>query len=206
MMTTFDRAWNIAKEERDYSKFGEKFAEMMERRREEGRGLPEGTKFSDLRSTSSGAYNAPRYSPRSVIPDMADIFSGAGAEKDTRPPMPKGVPINILDLPNYRPDPDEEENQEVVRRVMGTKDYDSAVDLITQLERDKMEAESAKRHGHRDAEQALERINQDMATARNIDMATGGSSAPNPFIPDTIKYPKSLIDRVRRAGPTPKDD
>lgn len=183
-MTAFDRAWDIVKEERDYSKFGDKFEAKM-KKLIGGRGLPEGTKFSDLQSTS-------------------DFYSGAGAEKDTRPPMPKGVPIDILDLPNYRPDPDEEANQEVVRRIMGTKDYDSAVDLMTQLRRDKMEAESAKRHGHRDAEGVLERINRDMDTVRDIDMATGGSSAPNPFIPDTIKYPKSLIDRVRRAGRTPK--
>lgn len=128
-MTTFDRAWDIVKENDDYSKFGEKFAARMKEIKEGGRGLPEGTKFSDLQSTS-------------------DFYSGAGAEKDTRPPMPKGVPIDILDLPNYRPDPDEEENQRILAMIMGTKDYDSAVDAIDLIERDRMEAESAKMRGH----------------------------------------------------------
>ena len=128
-MTTFDRAWDIVKENDDYSKFGEKFATRMKEIKEGGRGLPEGTKFSDLQSTS-------------------DFYSGAGAEKDTRPPMPKGVPIDILDLPNYRPDPDEEENQRILAMIMGTKDYDSAVDAIDLIERDRMEAESAKMRGH----------------------------------------------------------
>ena len=128
-MTAFDRAWDIAKKDDDYSKFGEKFAAKMKEIKEGGRGLPEGTKFSDLQSTS-------------------DFYSGAGAEKDTRPPMPKGVPINILDLPNYRPDPDEEENQRILARIMGAKDYDDAVDMIDQMERDRMEAESAKMRGH----------------------------------------------------------
>lgn len=91
------------------------------------RSLPKDTKFSDLRSTSD--------------------------EKDTRPTVPRGVPINILDLPKYRPHPDEEKNQEVIRRIMGTKDYDSAVDEM-----------------------------------------------------NNIRYSESLIDRARRAGPTPKKD
>ena len=93
---------------------------------------------------------------------------------DDRPPMPKGVPIDILDLPNYRPDPGEEENQRILARIMGAKDYDDAVDMIDQMERDqmerdRMEAESAKMRGH-------------------------------------VNIPDSLIDRVRRAGRTPKDD
>ena len=134
-MTAFDRAWNIAKENR-----------FQRRMKDIGRGrrsLPKDTKFSDLRSTSD--------------------------EKDTRPIVPRGVPINILDLPNYRPDPGEEKNQEVVRRIMGTKDYNSAVDLIDQMKRERMEAESAERQGH-------------------------------------VNMPKSLIERTRRAGRTPKND
>lgn len=51
MADAFDVAWDIAKKDDDYSKFGEKFAERMKQLKEGGRGLPEGTKFSDLRST-----------------------------------------------------------------------------------------------------------------------------------------------------------
>ena len=157
-MAAFDRAWDIAKKDDDYSKFGEKFARKIMDMKEGGRGLPEGTKFSDLQSTS-------------------DFYSGAGAEKDTRPPMPKGVPINILDLPNYRPDPGEEENQEVVRRIMGAKDYDGAVDMIDQMERERMEAEMDRER--RAAESAKMRGH--------------------------VNIPDSLIRRVR-DDPTPKDD
>tara|TARA_Y100000004_G_scaffold66897_1_gene74992 strand:- start:2686 stop:3132 length:447 start_codon:yes stop_codon:yes gene_type:complete len=127
-MTAFDRAWDIVKKDDDYSKFGEKFAEKMKKLREGGRGLPEGTKFSDLRPTSDN-----------------NTFA---RPTDPRPPMPKGVPIDILDLPNYRPDPGEEENQRILARIMGAKDYDDAVDMIDQMERHRMEAESAKMRGH----------------------------------------------------------
>ena len=105
-MTAFDRAWDIVKENDDYSKFGEKFAEKMKKLKEGGRGLPEGTKFSDLRSTS-------------------DIYSGAGSEpdemKDRRPEMPEGVPINIFDLKDYRPSDVEIENNRIVDEIMGRK-------------------------------------------------------------------------------------
>ena len=55
-MTSFDRAWDIAKEDDpDYSKFGEKFARKIMDMKEGAKGLPEGTKFSDLTpSTGSG--------------------------------------------------------------------------------------------------------------------------------------------------------
>tara|TARA_Y100001973_G_C5183828_1_gene326549 strand:- start:1479 stop:1823 length:345 start_codon:yes stop_codon:yes gene_type:complete len=54
-MATFDRAWDIAKkDDPDYSKFGEKFARKIMDMKEGAKGLPEGTKFSDLRSTSEG--------------------------------------------------------------------------------------------------------------------------------------------------------
>jgi len=106
-MTSFDRAWDIAKEDDpDYSKFGEKFARKIMDMKESGKGLPEGTKFSDLRSTS-------------------DINSGAGSEpdkmKDIRPEMPEGVPINIFDLENYRPSDVEIENNRIVDEIMGRK-------------------------------------------------------------------------------------
>ena len=158
-MTAFDRAWDITKkDDPDYSKFGEKFARKIMGMKEGAKGLPEGTKFSDLRSTS-------------------DFYSGAGGEKDTRPPMPKGVPIDILDLPNYRPDPDEEENQRILARIMGTKDYDGAVDMIDQMERERMEAEMDR-----------ERMAAESAKMRGH-----------------VNIPDSLIRRVR-DDPTPKDD
>jgi|TARA_X000001036_G_C20567346_1_gene761175 hypothetical protein len=89
-MTAFDRAWGIVKENDDYSKFGEKFAERMKEIKEGGRGLPEGTKLSDLRPTTS-----------------------------EKPEMPEGEPINILDLHNYRSDPVEIENNRIVDAMMG---------------------------------------------------------------------------------------
>ena len=128
-MTAFNRAWDITKkDDPDYSKFGEKFARKIMDMKEGAKGLPEGTKFSDLRSTD-------------------------------RPLMPEGTPINILDLQNYRSDPVEIENNRIVDAIM-----------------------------------------------RDIDMTTGGSSAPNPFIPDNIKYPKSLIDRAKKQSGMPQPD
>ena len=120
MADAFDAAWNIAKKDDDYSKFGEKFAERMKQLKEGGRGLPEGTKFSDLRSTSPPSY-VNVIGSKSGLPDIKDILR----------------------------DIDE-------RRVM--------------------------------------------------DMVTGGSSAPNPFIPDNIKYPKSLIDRAKKQSGMPQPD
>ena len=166
-MTSFDRAWDIAKEDDpDYSKFGEKFARKIMGMKEGAKGLPEGTKFADLTSTSDYLVTDPPY-----------LYSGAGAEKDTRPPMPKGVPIDILDLSNYRPDPDEEENQRILARIMGTKDYDGAVDMIDQMERERMEAEMDR-----------ERMAAESAKMRGH-----------------VNIPDSLIRRVR-DDPTPKDD
>tara|TARA_B100000424_G_C22852884_1_gene454707 strand:+ start:461 stop:877 length:417 start_codon:yes stop_codon:yes gene_type:complete len=130
MADAFDAAWNIAKKDDDYSKFGEKFAERMKQLKEGGRGLPEGTKFSDMRPTTS-----------------------------EKPEMPEGVPINIFDLKNFRPSQTEIDNNAIVDAIM-----------------------------------------------RDIDMTTGGSSAPNPFIPDNIKYPKSLIDRAKKQSGMPQPD
>jgi len=114
-MTAFDKAWDIAKEDDpDYSKFGEKFARKVMDMKEGAKGLPEGTKFSDLRSTSPPSY-VNVIGSKSGLPDIKDIL-------------------------------------------------------------------------------------------RDIDMATGGSSAPNPFIPDSMKYPKSLIDRAKRQSGMPQPD
>ena len=174
MMTTFDRAWDIAKKDDDYSKFGEKFAARMKEIKEGGRGLPEGTKFSDLRSTSieepfmgSGGGMRFRRESGKFSNDYEPIYSGAGAEKDTRPPMPKGVPIDILDLPNYRPDPGEEDNQRILARIMGAKNYDDAVDMIDQMERERMEAETAKRQGHVNIPDSLIRRVRDDPTPKD---------------------------------------
>ena len=49
-------------------------------------------------------------------------------------------------------------------------------------------------------------ILRDIDEGRVMDMATGGSSAPNPFIPDSMKYPKSLIDRAKRQSGMPQPD
>jgi len=91
-MTAFNRAWDIAKENDDYSKFGDKFAARMKEIKEGGRGLPEGTKFSDMRPTTS-----------------------------EKPEIPEGVPINILDLHNFRPSDVEIENNRIVDEIMGRK-------------------------------------------------------------------------------------
>ena len=86
-MTAFDKAWDIAKEDDpDYSKFGEKFARKIMGMKEGAKGLPEGTKFSDLRSTPPPSYmNVDRYHPKSVMPDIMDLLSGAGSARNAEP-------------------------------------------------------------------------------------------------------------------------
>ena len=120
-MTTYDRAWDIAKEDDpDYSKFGEKFARKIMDMKEGAKGLPEGTKFFDLRSTSPPSY-VNVIGSKSGLPDIKDIL-------------------------------------------------------------------------------------RDIDEGRVMDMVTGGSSAPNPFIPDNMKYPKSLIDRAKKQSGMPQPD
>ena len=184
-MTSFDRAWDIAKEDDpDYSKFGEKFARKIMDMKEGAKGLPEGTKFSDLRSTSPPSYmNVDRYQPKSVVPDIMDLLSGAGSEREVepfggselamRPTSGKFMndyePINILDLGPSRMMP-EEPNMKILREIMGQDTSDDAIDEMERIreQRDRMAAESAKMRGH-------------------------------------VNIPDSLIRRVR-DDPTPKDD
>ena len=144
-MTTFDRAWDIAKKDDDYSKFGEKFAARMKEIKEGGRGLPEGTKFSDLQSTS-------------------DFYSGAGSERKVEPfggssgmpfamrPDSKKYPMenlpSILDLGPSRMMP-EEPNMKILREIMGQDTSDDAIDEMERIrEQQRMGAESAKMRGH----------------------------------------------------------
>jgi len=118
-MTAFDRAWDIAKENDDYSKFGDKFAARMKKLKEGGRGLPEGTKFSDL-TPSTGSRKVRSF-------DRGDIHTEESRRKlgemmrNQKPEMPEGVPINIFDLQNYRPDDVEIENNRIVDEIMGRK-------------------------------------------------------------------------------------
>ena len=179
-MTAFDRAWDIVKEERDYSEFGEKFAERMKEIKEGGRGLPEGTKFSDLTSTSG------------------------------KPMLPQGEPINILDLPKYEIPP--EENEEILARILGAKDYEGAVDEYERL-KDMFDgpSEAAMRSARigsgrasfddmmADRDQAIE-DGKDL-----VEHLTQGRFTSGPM-GRGMKIPDSLVRRTRAAGKTPKKD
>lgn len=140
-MTAFDRAWDIVKKDDDYSKFGDKFAAKMKKLREGGRGLPEGTKFSDLRSTSD--------------PGVIDFFGGGmGYAPDGMPfamkqKYPRENLPSILDLGPSRMMP-EEPNMKILREIMSQDSSDDAIDEMERIrgQRDRMAAESAKMRGH----------------------------------------------------------
>tara|TARA_R100000005_G_C4987887_1_gene195757 strand:- start:1213 stop:1803 length:591 start_codon:yes stop_codon:yes gene_type:complete len=195
-MTAFDRAWDIVKEERDYSEFGEKFAERMNQLKEGGRGLPEGTKFSDLTSTSDRM--------------MPSKFT-ENPEGRKRRILPQGEPINILDLPKYEIPPSE--NERILARIMGTKDYDEAVD---EYER----AMNMLDGGHHAAAMRSARIGSGTASFDDlmedrqqaiedgkdlVEHLTEGRFTSGAMGRD-MKIPDSLVRRTKAAGKTPKKD
>ena len=204
-MTAFDRAWDIVKEERDYSKFGDKFGRKMKKLIEEGRSLPEGTKFSDLTSTSDrmSMVDAP-YATENPLGRMAGL-DGTG-----KPKLPQGEPINILDLPKYEIPPSE--NERILARIMGAKDYEGAVDEYERL-KDMFDgpSEAAMRSARigsgtasfndlmDDRQQAIE-DGKDLVEHLTQGRFTSGAMGRG------MKIPDSLVRRTRAAGKTPKKD
>ncbi len=201
MGDAFDRAWSIAKNEAEDeegpSKFGDKFDRKLDSLKEGGRSLPEDTKFSDLRSTSGPPYmNVDRYQPKSVVPDIMDLLSGAGSEREVEPFGGSEFAM--------RPTSGKFMNDYTPFQMDDILSVDAPYNLPEMPEGEPINIFDLE--NFRPSQTEIDNNAVVDAIMRDIDMSTGGSSAPNPFIPDNIKYPKSLIDRAKKQSGMPQPD